>query len=125
MSQDIVADVLNQIMNIKRAKKDELVVTKYSKLLINVLDIAKKQGYINYDLDEKDKKLKIKILKLNACKAIKPRFTVSVEEIEKYVRRFLPARGFGIVIISTSSGLMTQEEAYEKNVGGSLIAYFY
>ncbi len=126
MSQDIVADALNQMMNAKRARKKELEVRRYSKLLLKVLDIAKKHGYIvDYAIDEKEKKLKIKIGELNECRAIKPRFNVSIGEIEKYMRRFLPSRNFGIIIISSSKGLVTQKEAYEKNTGGTLIAYFY
>jgi len=126
MSQDVVADALNQIMNSKRAGKKEVEVKRYSNLLLRVLDIAKKQNYIGgYIVNEKEKKLKIKIGELNKCGAIKPRFNVSVEEIERYMRRFLPARDFGIIIISSSKGLVTQKEAYEKNVGGALIAYFY
>jgi Ribosomal protein S8 len=125
MSHDITADVLNQIMNCKKAKKPYCEVSKYSKFLINVLDIAKQKDYIDYSLNEKDKKLRITIKKVNECKAIKPRFNVEVNEIDKYVRRFLPARNFGIILISTSSGLMIHENAYKKNVGGSLIAYFY
>jgi len=126
MSQDVVADALNQIMNAKRAGKKELEVKRYSNLLLKVLDIAKKQGYVkDYTVNEKEKKLKIKIGELNECRAIKPRFNVSVGEIEKYMRRFLPARDFGVIIISSSKGLVTQKEAYEKNIGGALIAYFY
>ncbi len=126
MSQDVVADVLNMIMNCKKKKDKEITVKRYSKLLLKVLDIAKRHGYIEeFNLNEKEKFLKIKIGKLNECKAIKPRFYVTVEEIEKYVRRFLPARNFGIIVISTSFGLLTHEEAYEKNIGGSLISYFY
>ena len=126
MSQDIIADALNQIMNCKKAGKKELEVGRYSKLLLNILEVAKKHKYIeSYNLDEKNKRLKIKIGKLNECKAVKPRFNVRTEEIEKYMRRFFPARDFGIILISTSSGLITHREAYEKNIGGSLIAYFY
>lgn len=123
MPQDIIADALNQVMNIKRVGKEYLEVEKHSKFLLNILEIAKKHGYLDYNVE--GKKLKIKIINLNKCKAIKPRFNVSVEDIEKYERRFLPAREFGIIIISSSSGLITQREAYEKNIGGSLIAYFY
>ena len=123
MSQDILADTFNQIMNLKKAGKKELEVARYSKLLIKVLEIGKENGYLEYSLS--NKKLKIKILKLNECKVIKPRFNVAVEDITKYVRRYLPSRNFGIMIISTSSGLMTHEEAYEKNLGGSLIAFYY
>jgi len=43
--------------------------------------------------------------------------------MEQYIKRFLPARDIGILIISTSKGLMTHKEAMEKGAGGSLIAY--
>lgn len=123
MSQDIVADALNQIMNVKRARKTEVRIKKYSKFLINLFDLMKKLDYLDYEIENKE--IKIKIKKINACRAIKPRFNVSVDEIDKYVRRFLPARDFGFIIVSTSKGLLTHEEALEKNIGGSLIAYVF
>jgi small subunit ribosomal protein S8 len=48
-----------------------------------------------------------------------------MEEIESYMRRYLPARDMGILIISTNKGLLTHKQAYEQNLGGVLIAYFY
>ncbi len=123
MSQDIVSDTLNQIMNAKKARKTSLVVTKNSKLLRNVLDIAKESGYINYNTE--GNQVKIEIKKLNEFKAIKPRFTISVNKINGYVRRYLPAKNFGFLIVSTNKGLMKHEEAQEKNLGGCLIAYIY
>ena len=123
MSQDVISDTLNQIMNAKRARQSSVHIRKHSKLLVSVLDIAKEKGYIT---DYKIKGTTMEIsFELNECRAIKPRFDVAVEDIDKYVKRFLPARNFGIIIISTSKGLMTHEEAYDKNIGGSLIAYFY
>ena len=123
MSQDLVADALNRIMNAKRAKRESLIITRFSKLLINVLDIMKEYSYVDYELSEKE--LKIILKEVNSCKAIKPRYTVNTDTLEKYIRRFLPARNFGFVIVSTSKGLMTHYEAKEKNVGGSLIAFVY
>ena len=123
MSQDIIADALNQIMNAKKARKTEIVITKHSKLLRNILDIAKESGYLEYEIDGTE--LKIKINKLNELKAIKPRYTVSVKNINKYVRRYLPAKNFGFVIISTNKGLMKSEDAEEQNLGGCLIAYMF
>lgn len=125
MAQDIVADGLNQIMNIKRVGKTEVVLTRYSKLLLNVLDAMKKDGHLDYELNEEERKLTVKIIKLNVCKAIKPRYFVSVSDIEKYLRRFLPSRNFGVMLISTNKGLVTHAEAEENKIGGSLIAYFY
>jgi ribosomal protein S8 len=123
MSRDIISDVLNEIMNAKRAKKEFLVLTRSAKLLINILDMMKQYGYIEYE--NNDGKIKINIKQINECKAIKPRYSVNKKNIEKYIRRFLPARNFGYVIISTSKGLMTHQDAQDNKIGGSLIAYFY
>lgn len=122
MSQDVISDTLNQIMNAKRSRKNSVIIRKYSKLLLSVLEVAKKKGYIESFKAGKDLEIKFN---LNECKAIKPRFDVQVEDIDKYIKRFLPARDFGILIISTNKGLMTQNEAVEHNLGGCLVAYFY
>ena len=41
MSQDIVSDLMNNMMNAKKAGKTSIVATSYSKLLLNILDIMK------------------------------------------------------------------------------------
>lgn len=124
MSQDIVADTLNQMMNINRVGKTGVHIKTYSKLLLSVLAIAKLKGYVKeYKTDESG--LKIELGKLNGCRAIKPRFIVKVGDIDKYIQRYLPAKDIGILIVSTSSGLMTHQTAQDKNLGGSLLAYFF
>jgi len=123
MSQDIIADALNQIMNAKKARKTSVVIQKHSKLLRNILDIAKESGYLEYEVD--GTQLKVTINKINELRAIKPRYTVSVKDINKYVRRYLPAKNFGFVIVSTNQGLMKAEQAEEENLGGCLIAYMF
>lgn len=125
MSQDIVADIMNQVMNAKRAGKSSVKVNMHSNLLLSVLAVGRLKGYIE-DYEVKGNELEIKIgSKLNACRAIKPRYVVRVRDLDKYVRRYLPARGVGMIIVSTSEGLMTHQTAMEKKKGGSLIAYFY
>jgi len=123
MSQDIVADALNELMNAKRAKKTSVVIKKHSKLLRNILDIAKEAGYLDYNIDGNE--MTIEIGTLNEIKAIKPRFTVSVKKINDYTRRFLPAKNYGFLIISTNKGLMKNNEAEEQKLGGCLMAYVY
>ena len=127
MSQDIVADALNHIMNVKRIGKKEVEIKQISNLLIKLLEMMKEIGHINFKIisDKKKPKAIVKILKLNECHAIKPRFTIGVKDIDKYLRRFLPSRNFGTLVISTSKGLMDQKDVYENKLGGSLIAYFY
>ncbi|MFH0832048.1 MAG: 30S ribosomal protein S8 [archaeon] len=119
--KEIVVNALNCMMNASRAGKASLVVPS-SKLLEGVLDIMKAQGYIKGYAKE-GIKVEIELGSINECRAIKPRFNVTVSEYDKYIRRLLPARDFGILIVSTSKGLMTHKDAIEKNVGGSLIAY--
>jgi len=123
MAQDIISDALNQIMNAKKAEKIELSLKRYSKFLIEVLNKMKERGHIDFKIE--DKKLVIKILRINECKAIKPRFNVGKDQIERYARRFLPSRNFGLILVSTSQGLINHFEAQDKKLGGSLIAYFY
>lgn len=126
MSQDIVADGLNAIKNAKKAGKEIVIINRISNLLIEVLKIMKQKGAIrSYKIDAKEKSLSVTIGELFECKSIKPRFSVDKTQIEKYRRRYLPARNIGTMIISTNKGLMTNEEAEEEGIGGSLIAYFY
>lgn len=125
--QDFVTNALNCIMNSKRAGKAFCTVPS-SNFLIDVLEIMKKHGYLSgYEETHAGsaRTARIEFGKLNECRAIKPRFYVTKQEIDKYTRRFLPARDFGILIVSTSKGLMTQQEALDKGTGGSLIAYCY
>ena len=125
MSQDIVSDGLNQIMNAKRIEKRELTIKRYSKVLLGLLDMMKADGHIDYEVDEEAKTVTVKVIKLNECKAIKPRYYVGVDSIDKYLRRFLPSRNFGKLIISTNQGLVDHRYAVKNKIGGSVIAYFY
>lgn len=126
MSRDIVADALNMIRNAKRARKNSVKINQISNLLIETLKIMKhKDAVKKYKVNSKEKSIEITIGDLNDCKAIKPRFTVKKDQIDKYRRRYLPARNIGTIIVSTNKGLMTHEEALEEDIGGCLIAYFY
>lgn len=125
MSQDIVSDGLNQIMNAKRIGKRELTIKRYSKVLLGLLDMMKSRGHVDYSVNEEAKTVSVQIIKLNVCKAVKPRYYAGVADIDKYLRRFLPSRNFGNLVISTNKGLLNQNEALKENLGGSVIAFFY
>ena len=108
---------------------NKTVTLRKTKFLGNILDLLKEYNYIgSYDVvdDGRQGLIKVNLLgNINKCGIIKPRFSVTVEEIESYEKRFLPAKDFGVVIISTSKGLMTQTQAKEAKVGGTLVAYCY
>jgi small subunit ribosomal protein S8 len=127
MRHDLLSDVLSSIKNNDRYGKRD-VITPSSKLVKNVLLILQKHNYIGdfeYIDDRRGGKFKIQLLgKVNNCNSIKPRFYVK-KDYEKYEKRFLPATGFGFLIVSTSKGLMTHHDAKEKGLGGTLLGYIY
>jgi small subunit ribosomal protein S8 len=126
MAQDIVADALNMIRNAKKAGRDSVKIDRISNLLIEILKIMKqKEAIKRYKIDSKNRSVEIVFGDFIECKAIKPRFTVNKDQIEKYRKRYLPARNIGTIILSTNKGLISHEEAMEKGVGGILISYFY
>ncbi len=126
MSQDIVSDALNMMRNAKKARMDSVKINRISNLLIEVLKIMKeKEAIKRYKIDGKEKSVEVTFGDFTECRAIKPRFTADKVQIEKYRRRYLPARNLGTIIISTNKGLMTHEEAFAEGIGGILIAYFY
>ena len=126
MSHDIVADALNMMKNAKKARKEGVVISRISNLLIEVLKIMKQEGAVKkYKINSKEKSIEITFGQFADCNAIKPRFTVDVSQIEKYRRRYLPSRNMGTVIISTNKGLLTHTEATKEKIGGCLVSYFY
>lgn len=128
MRHDLLSDALSAIKNGDRVGKKE-AVTSASTLIKDVLIIMQKKGYIGnfeYIDDGRGGKFKIQLLgNVNSCGSIRPRFAVKKDEYEKYDRRFLPSAGFGILIVSTSKGVMFHEEAKDNGLGGKLLAYVY
>ena len=127
--QDPIADALSIITNAERAKKKECTVYPSSKVLKEILRVMQEEGYVGgyeYIDDNRGGKIKINLIgKINNCGAIKPRFNYQKEEIEKYEKRFLPAKDFGVIIVTTSKGIMTHINAKNKGHGGGLLAYVY
>jgi len=63
--------------------------------------------------------------RLNKCGVISPRFDVAFDEIEKWIVNLLPSRQFGHILLSTTYGIMTHEEARRKKTGGKILGFFY
>lgn len=129
MQHDILSDALSSINNARDVGQREVVVEPASDLIKNVLKIMQQEGFIGLFEeieDGKGGKFKVQIeTTLNDCNAVKPRFSVQKDEYQKYEKRYLPARGFGHLLVSTPQGVMTHQEARENGIGGKLLAYVY
>jgi len=129
---DPLANALTTIYNNEVRGNKEAIIMPASKLIANVLKIMQREGYVGefeYIDDGRWGKIRVKLLgRINKCGAIKPRVPVKYTDLLRlpdHLRRFLPSKDVGILIISTSQGLMTHKEAIEKRVGGIAIAYVY
>ena len=128
MRHDILSDVLVTIKNADLLGKSSAVVPA-SKLIGNVLKLLTEKGYLNnYEFND-DKKGGEFIISLNGringCGAIKPRFSVKLKDMETHEARYLPAKDFGILILTTPFGVMNNDAAKEASTGGKLLAYVY
>lgn len=126
---DTLANGLTTIMNNEMRNKPECVISPASKLLGRVLRVMQLSGYIGefeFVDDGRSGKFKVQLLgRVNKCGAVKPRFSVSANELEVWEKRFLPSRNIGVLVVSTSQGVLSHREAKERKVGGRLLAFAY
>jgi len=126
---DPLADALSNIKNNERTGSLECLIKPASTLISRVLEVFQKYEYISEfeSIDDgRSGKMKVKLLgNINECGVVKPRYAVGKMNFEKFEKRFLPASGFGIMVVSTPLGVMSHREAKEKGTGGRLLAYVY
>ena len=126
---DTLANGLTTIINNEMRRKRECLINQASKLLGCVLRVMQLNGYIGefeFIGDGRSGKFRVQLLgRVNKCGAIKPRIPVSSNEIENWEKQFLPSKDIGILVFSTSQGIMSHKEVKEKKIGGRLLAFIY
>lgn len=126
---DPLADALVTILNAEKTGKKTVTVKPASKIIANVFRTAQRAGYLGeleYIEDHRGGMFEIQLMgRINKCGVIKPRFPVKKDQYEEEERKYLPARGFGILVVTTPEGVMSHEDAKEKGIGGRLLAYMF
>src|SRR4030065_563504 len=126
---DTLTNGLITIKNNETRNKRECIISPASKLLGRVLRIMQLNGFIGefeFIDDGRSVKFKVQLLgRINKCGAIKPRFSVRTDSFEEWEKKFLPSRDVGLLVVSTSDGVLSHKEAGEKHVGGKLLAFIY
>jgi small subunit ribosomal protein S8 len=127
---DPVSDFLTRIRNASRAKK-VIVEIPASKFKKNLAEILKKKNFIDDYLTVEDNKQNILRIHLKYSKGI-PAITglrrISKPGLRVYknssdIPRVL--NGLGVAVISTSKGLLTDNEARQQSVGGEIVCYIW
>lgn len=129
MLLDPLADACSIIKNAEHVCKKTVIINPRSKMIGKMLYILQKYNYIGeYEPidDGRNGKFQVQLLgKINKIGVIKPRQAVKSRSIEDAEKLYLPAINFGILILSTSKGIMSHIEAKELKIGGRLIAFIY
>ena len=145
MHTDPIADMLTRIRNAQMIKKSE-VTLPYSKLKLNIVKLLESEKWLGKveilepqlesnakaknqkDIDAKFKQIKIEILYNNK----EPKIT-NIKKISTPGQRVYAGKdempvvlnNYGISVVSTSKGLMTNKQAKKENIGGEILCEVY
>ena len=125
---DLIADVFTIIRNAIAIKRDSVDLPASGNIK-SIMEILKKNEYIdNYKFIEDKKQGMVRVyLKYTAGRpAIRNLKRISRSGLRVYVKgKSVPTvlRGWGLAIISTSKGVVSDKEARELGVGGEVIGY--
>jgi len=122
---DPIADMLSQIRNGARALRP-VVEMPHSRIKESIAAILRKEGYIaDWAVEgQRIKKLKLKLKYEGKKNVIEGLRRVSTPGLRRYVGADEIPRvlgGLGVVILSTSEGVMTGTQARKKNLGGEVL----
>lgn len=130
MNQDPIADLLTRIRNAQKARMKGFSMPS-SKMKVSILEVLKNEGYIaDFEVsDEAGKSTLYVLLKYHRTQPVIEFIQrVSKPSLHRYASsKALPKvlGGLGIVVMSTSQGVMTAKEAATRGIGGKVICSVY
>ncbi|GAD18986.1 30S ribosomal protein S8 [Helicobacter fennelliae] len=127
MVNDIIADSLTRLRNASM-RRLESTTLYYAKIVVSILEVFKSKGFIK-EYSVKDENGKQSILVQLAYDERGKSVINEIKRISKPGRRVYKGRselkrfknGYGIIVVSTSRGVIANEEAYKANVGGEAL----
>ena len=129
MQNDPLNDAMSVIKNAERVGRGECVIRPSSKLIGRVLKVMQEAGYIRqfeFVDDGRSGMFRVDLGgQINDCGVIRPRYSVKKGDLEKFEARYLPAQDFGVLILTTTKGVLTHTQAKQGGLGGKLLAFVY
>jgi small subunit ribosomal protein S8 len=126
---DPLSNALSGVNNAESVGHLAHTVQPASNLIGNVLEVFYDRGYVDgfeFVDDGKAGQFEVELKgAINECGAVKPRYSATADDYEKWEKRYLPARDYGALVVTTSHGVMSHYEAREAGIGGQIIAYVY
>ena len=124
---DPISDLLTRIRNANQALLPAIELP-HSKIKESIVGILKREGYItDFAVEGKvHRMIKVKLKYQGKKSIIEGLRRISTPGLRRYVGATEIPRvrgGFGVAVLSTSEGLMTDVQARRKKIGGELICY--
>ncbi len=126
---DPIADMLTRVRNASRARHNEVIVPA-SRTKREIARILKEEGFIADVREERDGPAQLLRLELKYVDGKVPVVSglkrISKPGLRVYARKTDIPRvlgGLGVVIVSTSKGIMTGSQARQAELGGEILAY--
>ena len=127
MMNDLIADSLTRIRNASMRRLEHTTLY-YAKIVVSILDVFMAKGFIeSYKIIGNEGKQSIKVILRYDEDG---RSVISeIKRISKPGRRVYKGRdelkrfknGYGLIVVSTSKGVVSNEDAYKSNVGGEAL----
>nr|YP_009942309.1 ribosomal protein S8 [Haplocladium microphyllum]QOC71478.1 ribosomal protein S8 [Haplocladium microphyllum] len=130
MSNDTIANMITSIRN-ANLEKTKTVQVPATNITRNVGRILLQEGFIENFREHKENKFYFLVFTLKYQGRKKKPYITTLRRISKPGLRMYSNHkeipkvlgGMGIVILSTSQGIMTDREAREKQIGGEILCY--
>ncbi|HEV8534237.1 MAG TPA: 30S ribosomal protein S8 [Candidatus Limnocylindria bacterium] len=125
MPNDPVADLLTRVRNAAGARHESVTIPA-SRMKAEIARILRDEGFISGYEQPNAREIVLKMKFVGKLPAVSGLRRISKPGLRVYARKSEMPRvlgGLGVVIVSTSSGLMTGREAQRKGLGGEVLAY--
>lgn len=100
-----------------------------STLLCALRLLLRRAGYIGeFEIidDHRSGKIVVNLNgRINKCGVISPRYDVTLDSFDKWTSQLLPSRQFGVIVLTTTYGILDHKEAIRRGTGGKILGYFY
>jgi small subunit ribosomal protein S8 len=126
MVGDTISNLIISLKNAQNAKHETMTFA-YTKMILSILEVLKKAGFIS-DIEKTGKDLKKKVIVTLKYEDNAPAIT-DVKRISKQSQRsyvgykdIKPVRnGYGLAVLSTPLGILSDKEAIKSKVGGEIL----
>ena len=126
---NVLANLFVTLYNTEARRRGECLVHPASSLCERVLAVLKEHDYIDgYERIEDGRGGKLRVAlkaRITKCGAISPRFKVRKDEYAFWEQQYLPSYDRGMLLVTTSRGVKSHDEAVREGIGGFLIGYVY